>query len=178
MGQVLGHGLRAAPAYILGILAGDLIWFATAALGIATLAQACTGLFTVIKWVGVAYLLYLAWKMWVAPVSAIPTEASSRDVANGQLFASGLTLTLGNPKAVAFFVALLPSIINLEDMTAAGFSEVALVIVIILPAVLISNACFAHAARGFFRSPPALRALNRISGTAIAGAAIDIAARN
>lgn len=175
--QVLGRGLRAAPAVILGILLGDLVWFTTAALGLAAVAQAFAGLFTVIKWAGVAYLLYIAWKMWTAPVASVETGGGSA-LSHRTLFTSGLTLTLGNPKAIAFFVALLPSIIDLERMTVLGFAEVALLIAIILPTVLMIYALFAHAARGFFRSPRAMQRLNRVSGTAIAAAAPAIAVRN
>lgn len=178
VGQVLGRGLRAAPAFILGILLGDLVWFTTAALGLAAVAQAYAGLFTLIKWAGVAYLLYIAWKMWTAPVAPIEAGGAAPAVPHRSLFMGGLTLTLGNPKAIAFFVALLPSIIDLERMTAAGFAEVALLIVVILPSVLMAYALFAHAARGFFRSARALGRLNRVSGTAIAGAAAVIAIRN
>ena len=177
VGQVLGRGIAAAPAFILGILLGDLIWFTTAALGLAAVAKAYAGIFTVVKWAGVAYLLYIAWKMWTAPAAPINADGTSPELSHGGLFMGGLTLTLGNPKAIAFFVALLPSIIDLDRMTLAGFAEVALLIAIILPSVLMAYAVFAHAARGFFRSTRAMRNLNRVSGTAIAGAAAAIAAR-
>ena len=176
--QVLGRGLRAAPAYVLGILTGDLILFAAAALGLAAVAQAYVGVFTLIKWAGVLYLLHLAWKMWTSPVSPVAAEAAKAPISHGQLFMSGLTLTLGNPKAIAFFVALLPSILDVDRLTAAGIAEVAALIVLILPTVLMVYAIFAHAARGFFRSVSALKALNRVAGTAIAGAALAIAARD
>jgi threonine/homoserine/homoserine lactone efflux protein len=177
VGQVLGRGIAAAPAFILGILLGDLIWFTTAALGLAALAKAYAGIFVAVKWAGVAYLLYIAWKMWTAPAGTISTDAGAPEISHRGLFMGGLTLTLGNPKTIAFFVALLPSIINLDRMTVAGFAEVALLIAVILPTVLMAYAAFAHAARGFFRSPKAMRKLNRVSGTAIAGAAVAIAAR-
>lgn len=176
--QVLGRGIGAAPAYILGILTGDLIWFSTAALGLAALAQVYAGLFTAVKWVGVAYLLYLAWKMWTGPVAPVSAAAADGQYSHGHLYLSGVTLTLGNPKAIAFFVALLPSILDLDRLTPAGFAEVALLIAVILPSVLALYALFAHAARGIFRSVAALRALNRVAAAAIAGAAMAIAARN
>jgi threonine/homoserine/homoserine lactone efflux protein len=176
--QVLGRGLRAAPAYVLGILTGDLFLFAAAALGLAAVAQAYAGVFTLIKWAGVLYLLHLARKMWTSPVSPVAAEAATAPISHGQLYMSGLTLTLGNPKAIAFFVALLPSILDVDRLTAAGIAEVAALIVFILPTVLMVYAIFAHAARGFFRSTPALKALNRVASTAIAGAALAIAARD
>ena len=178
VGQVLGRGIRTAPSLIAGILIGDLIWFTCAALGLAALAQAYAGIFLAIKWVGVAYLVFLAWKMWTSPVDALQASADRKDISHGQLFISGLALTLGNPKAIAFFMALLPAIVDLAQLSVAGFAEVALLIAIILPTVLLGYALFAHAARGVFRSPRAMKTLNRVSGTAIAGAAAAIAVRN
>ncbi|MCX7346517.1 MAG: LysE family translocator [Alphaproteobacteria bacterium] len=178
VGQVLGRGIRTAPSLIAGILTGDLIWFTCAALGLAALAQAYAGIFLAIKWVGVAYLVFLAWKMWTSPVDALQASADRKDISHGQLFISGLSLTLGNPKAIAFFMALLPAIVDLAQLSVAGFAEVALLIAIILPTVLLGYALFAHAARGVFRSPRAMKTLNRVSGTAIAGAAAAIAVRN
>jgi threonine/homoserine/homoserine lactone efflux protein len=178
VGQVLGRGIRTAPSLIAGILTGDLIWFTCAALGLAALAQAYAGVFLAIKWVGVAYLVSLAWKMWTSPVDALQASADRKDISHGQLFISGLSLTLGNPKAIAFFMALLPAIVDLAQLSVAGFAEVALLIAIILPTVLLGYALFAHAARGVFRSPRAMKTLNRVSGTAIAGAAAAIAVRN
>jgi threonine/homoserine/homoserine lactone efflux protein len=87
-------------------------------------------------------------------------------------------LTLGNPKTIGFFLALLPVIVDLETMSIASFAEVALLIVLILPAVLMIYAFFAHVSRRFFKSPRAVRRLNRISGAAIAGAAATIAIRS
>ena len=120
VGQVLGRGIRAAPALVAGILIGDLIWFTCAALGLAALAQAYAGIFLAIKWVGVAYLAFLAWKMWTSPVDALQASADRKDISHVQLFISGLSLTLGNPKAIAFFMALLPAIVDLAAVKRGG----------------------------------------------------------
>lgn len=176
--QVLGRGLRAAPPQIAGILIGDFVWFTLAALGLAALAHHFETVFVAVRWAGAAYLFYLAWKMWTAPVHGIAAEAQNGKVSDAHIFLSGLTLTLGNPKSIAFFLALLPAIVDLEDITMSGFAEVALLIAVILPSVLMVYAVFAHAARSFFRSPRALRNLNRVSASAIAGAALAIAARD
>lgn len=176
--QVLGRGLAAAPAFILGMLTGDLIWFVTASLGLTALAQAYSGIFVFIKWAGIAYLVFLAWKMWTSPMAPAGAEAPVERTSQRHLYLSALTLTLGNPKAIAFFVALLPSIIDMERLTLAGFAEVALLIAVILPGVLMIYAGCAHAARGLFKSTRALRNLNRLSGTAIAAAAATIATRS
>jgi len=123
VGQVLGRGIRTAPSLIAGILTGDLIWFTCAALGLAALAQAYAGIFLAIKWVGVAYLVFLAWKMWTSPVDALQASADRKDISHGQLFISGLSLTLGNPKAIAFFMALLPAIVDLAQLSEEDFKQ-------------------------------------------------------
>ena len=112
------------------------------------------------------------------PTAGIDTSTVPPNTRNRQQFTAGLTLTLGNPKAMAFYLALLPAIVQLEHLSLAGFAEVALLIMIILPSVLMVYAFFAYAARRIFRSPRAARRLNRLSGTAMAGAALAIAARN
>ena len=60
----LAHGLKGTPAFIAGFMVGDLVWFAIAATGLAALAKTAATAFVAIKWTGVAYLLYLAWKLW------------------------------------------------------------------------------------------------------------------
>ena len=54
----LAHGLKGTPAFIAGFMVGDLAWFAIAATGLAALAKTAATAFIVIKWIGVAYLLY------------------------------------------------------------------------------------------------------------------------
>src|SRR6185369_7460733 len=63
----LARGTQGAPAFIAGFLVGDLVWFTFAATGLAALAQAAYAVFVVVKYVGVAYLLYLAYRLWTAP---------------------------------------------------------------------------------------------------------------
>lgn len=175
--RVLGRGTRGAPAYIAGFVVGDLIWFCVAALGLAALAKAWATLFLVVKWVGVAYLLYLAWKMWTAPAVGAEVTADTSDVAPRQLFLSGLMLTLGNPKVMAFFLALLPTIIDLGNLSLLAFAELFVLIAVILSGILTGYVVLASRARRFIASPTAMRIVNRACGVAIAGAAATVAAR-
>lgn len=175
--RVLGRGLSGSPAYIAGFVAGDLVWFSVAALGLAALAQAWATAFLVIKWLGVAYLLYLAWKMWTAPAAGVPIEAGADDASGAELFMAGLLLTLGNPKVMAFFLALLPTIIDLRGLTPLAFAELVVMIAVILSAVLGAYALLADRARRFVANARAMRLVNRACGVAIAGAAATVAAR-
>jgi threonine/homoserine/homoserine lactone efflux protein len=172
----LTHGFKGAPAFVAGFLAGDLVWFAIAATGLAALARAAETVFVAIKWAGVVYLLYLAWKLWTASAARVAVTGDDRQH-GWRAFVASLMLTLANPKAILFFVALLPTVVDLTTMNALTFIEVSLAIVVILPLVLFSYVFLAARAREMFTSPRAVRRLNRGSGVAMAGAAVVVATR-
>jgi threonine/homoserine/homoserine lactone efflux protein len=177
VGQILGHGIKAAPAQAFGIYVGDLLWYALAAFGLAALAQNFSGVFAVVKWLGVLYLLYLAWKMWTAEVKSFGSGAAPGPLSHRSLFVGSLMVTLSNPKAIVFYLAVLPAVVDLSRLGATDFVIVAALIALILFTGLAVYALAAHAARGLFRSLKSMRILNRVSGTAVAGAAAAIAAR-
>lgn len=171
----LAHGMRGAPAFIAGFLLGDLLWFAGASAGLAALAQTAQTVFLVVRYAGAAYLLYLAYRLWTAaprPLEAVDVDASQKPL---RLFLGSFTLTLGNPKAMIFFVALLPAVVQLQTFRLTDYLLIAVAITVILPLVLGGYAWAASRARRFFRKPTSIRLLNRGAGTAMAGAAIAVA---
>jgi threonine/homoserine/homoserine lactone efflux protein len=86
-------------------------------------------------------------------------------------------VTLGNPKVVAFYLALLPSLIDLARVGLLGYVELAGVSIFILTVVFSTYALAAARARALLRSTRARRFLNRAGGTVIAGAAVVVATR-
>jgi threonine/homoserine/homoserine lactone efflux protein len=174
----LAKGTRGAPAFIAGFLVGDLIWFTIAATGLAALAQTAQTLFVVVKYAGAAYLLYLAYKLWTAPVSTTQGAAEIDGAQKRwQLFLGSLTLTLANPKTIIFFLALLPTVVRLEELTLIGFVEIVIAISIVLPLTLGVYVLLADRARRIFKSATAVRRINRGTGAAMACAAVAVATR-
>jgi threonine/homoserine/homoserine lactone efflux protein len=180
----LARGTQGAIAFIAGFLIGDLIWFAVAATGLAALAQTALLVFVVIKYAGALYLLYLAYRLWTAPPAKVTDEANSIEtgpVDSGQkpvqLFLGSLALTLANPKTAIFFLALLPTVVRLEELTVAGFLEIVAVISLGLPLVLGGYVLLAARARRIFKSERAVRNINRSTGAAMACAAVAVATR-
>lgn len=178
LARVIGRGTAGVPAFIGGIILGDIIWLAIAVLGLSFVANSFQMIFAVIKYVGAGYLLYIAWRLWTAP--ATPVDVDAADNVDGKplrSFFGGLLLTLGNPKTIAFYVALTPTLIDVSRIDLVSYAELAGIIVVVLAFVLGAYALAAARARSLFRSPRAMRLLNRISGTVMAGAAATIATR-
>jgi len=171
----LSHGMRSAPAFVAGFLVGDLIWFAAAAAGLSALAQTAQMLFLLVRYVGAIYLLYLAYRLWTAPVQPVEIGSSQPSHSPLRLFLGSLTLTLGNPKAMVFYVALLPAVVQLRTLRVLDYVTIGAAIAVILPSVLGVYALAASRARSLFRNARSIRLLNRGAGTALAGAAIAVA---
>src|SRR5262245_41248805 len=116
--RALSRGSQGLPAFIAGYVVGDLVWLTLAVSGMALLARNAQPVFAAIKYLGAIYLLYLAWRMWTAPAVPIQqAEVPARDESPHRLFAGTFALTMGNPKVMVFFLALLPTVIDLRGIT-------------------------------------------------------------
>ena len=175
--RVLGFGYARLWAFIAGFVVGDLVWFCFAAAGLALIAEHFSAAFLAVKYAGAAYLLFIAWKIWTAPVAGRTLEVNRQDESALRLFLGSLSLTLGNPKVIAFFLALLPTVIDLASLTPASFAVLAGLCAIILPGVLLAYALATGQARALFTSVRAQKALNRGTGAMMAGVAVAVAAR-
>ena len=174
--RVLARGMQGTPAFIAGFVAGSLAWFAIAATGLAVLAASFAVVFVVIRYAGAAYLLYLAWKLWRAPARTMDAGSATSD-GWVRLFLTGAAINLGNPKVIVFFLALLPTVVDLGQLTPLGFGELALVTGAIASSVLSTYALVAARARRLFTTPRAVRIVNRGSAVVMAGTAATIATR-
>ncbi len=174
--RVLTKGWRDVLPFLMAMWVGETVWLSFAVAGLSAIAESFQPVFVAIKWIGVAYLLYLAWKMWFARTDSVDGELpESRSAA--KMFFAGLTVTLGNPKIMMFYVALLPSIIDLNGVTLIGWLELVAAMLIVLATVDILWIMLANKARQFLKSPRALRIANRVSAGTMAGAAAAIATR-
>lgn len=175
--RVISKGFRDVFPFLAAMWIGEAMWLSMAVFGLAFVAQTFHLAFVIVKWLGVAYLLWLAWKMWSAPVraegSSIPQEESP-----ARLFLAGMAVTLGNPKIMMFYLALLPTIVDLGSVTLLGWAELTVTMAVVLIAIDLIWVLAAAQARRLLRSERAMRFANRISAGTMTGAAVAIAARN
>src|SRR3546814_13038099 len=98
---------------------GEAIWLSLAVWGLAAVAERLHLLFTVIKYAGVAYLLYLAWSMWFAPVDlcdgALP-QGKSGASSPMKLISAAMAVTPGHPKHTLFYLAPLTAVLHPQQL--------------------------------------------------------------
>ncbi|MBY6056198.1 LysE family translocator [Leisingera daeponensis] len=110
LGQGLRSGRGAAVAASAGISAGSMVHVTAAGLGLGAVVAAMPALFAVIRWVGVAYLLYLAW----GALRSGPVRPDAPAVPARQAFRSGFLVNLTNPKVILFVLAFVPQFVKPE----------------------------------------------------------------
>lgn len=176
LSRTLQHGWRIGMAAALGITAGCVVHTLAAALGLAALLAASALAFTAIKWLGAAYLLWLAWGMLRASMrESASSLAASPAVPASQVFAQGFLTNVLNPKVALFFLALLPQFISVDasDKTAA-FLFLGTVFVAGGAIFLIALVALAHRMRAFGASRVTRRVLNAVGGALFAAVAIRL----
>ncbi|AOE87499.1 LysE family translocator [Pseudomonas sp. TCU-HL1] len=115
------HGMRVASFGMAGAALSDLLLIGAVGCGLGALLQASEQLFSLVKWAGAAYLLYLAWVLWRAPTRSL-SEASVPSAARGRsAFLRALSVGLSNPKGLLFFSAFLPQFIRPAEPVAQQY---------------------------------------------------------
>lgn len=168
LARALTQGVGPALIFVAGLTLGDLVYLSFAVLGLSYIAAEFSGVFLGIKIAGGVYLVYLGITLW-------RTKAEASDlgvgVERGKLrgFLSGLMLTLGNPKAAIFYIAFLPSFMDLHAVSLSQFVIAAGVISGVIFTTLSSYALLAARLRPVFKSPRAMLRLKRGAGSVMIG---------
>jgi threonine/homoserine/homoserine lactone efflux protein len=131
----------------------------------------------VLKYLGAAYLIYLAYKMWTAPAVDPMQGAGDRKLRLGSIV-GGLAMAISNPKTMLFYLALLPNLVPLSDIGAVTFVELVLLLTLVYVAVLAAYMTSATYARRLIASPRTLRIANRGSAIVMTGTAAIVATRS
>ena len=181
LSRTLQHGWRAGIAASLGIISGCVVHTMAAAAGLAALLAASALAFTAIKWLGAAYLLWLAWDMLRAAAFRGADEAIAsahpmlRAEPLGRIYWQGFLTNVLNPKVALFFLALLPQFIatNAPNKPLA-FLFLAAVFIVNGTLFLFALVALAQRVRRFGANRTARRVLNAIGGALFAALAVRL----
>jgi threonine/homoserine/homoserine lactone efflux protein len=170
----LGHGRKVASATVAGVALGDFTAMTASMLGLGALLATSAAIFTVLKWVGAAYLIWLGIKLWRAPIAiegadgtmSVPAEKPLR------IFLHTYVVTALNPKSIVFFVAFLPQFLDLSRplFNQMLIFETTFLVLATLNATL--YALMASAARHTIRKPKVQTIVNRTGGSLLIGAGL------
>ena len=177
VGRALSTGFRRTVPILGGLILGDIIYISAAIGGLAALATTFGEVFIVVRWLGAAYLIYLAIRLWRSRPEHQPAEAARPRGSAAQVFLAGLSITLGNPKVMVFYLALLPALIDLRTVGMAEYLAMIGIVAVVLTLVMSAYAALAGRARAFLATPSRRKVLDRIAGSVMAGAAAAIIAR-
>jgi len=176
--RVIARGWKDVLPFAAAMWIGEAAWFSAAVFGLAVLIETLHWAFVILKYCGVAYLLYLAWKMWHGPADIVrPEIGASARRSPVRMFLAGLAVTMGNPKIMVFYLALLPNIVDLPTLGIGGWLVLSLTLLIVLAAIDLSYIVLAAQARRLLRKPGAVKIANRVGAACMGGAAAAIAAK-
>jgi threonine/homoserine/homoserine lactone efflux protein len=177
LARALSSGFRATVPMIGGLILGDMLYISAAIGGLAALATTFGGVFIVVRWLGAAYLVYLAIRLWRSAPAQAETAAKRPRGSPVQVFLAGLSITLGNPKVMVFYLALLPALIDLRTVGTAEYLAMVAIVMVVLSIVIGLYALLAGRAGAFLATPRRRKLVDRIAGSAMVGAAAAIIAR-
>ncbi len=173
----LGQGWRTALPMAVGVALGDFTAMTLSMLGIGALLAASATVFTMLKWIGAAYLIYLGIKLFRAggSLDAKPrTDAASA----AKMMAHAWIVTALNPKSITFFVAFLPQFLDRNGDFWTQMLVFELTFLTLAFANAFGYALVASRARSVVSNPRAIRVFNRTGGTLLVGAGVAVAVRS
>lgn len=167
----LGQGLRTALPIAIGVALGDFTAMTLSMLGLGALLAASGAVFTLLKWLGAAYLIWLGVKLWRAGgrLDAAPKCDATPPL---RMLLHAFMVTALNPKSLTFFIAFLPQFLDRN----ADFLTQMLILEASFLALALGNvvgyALVASRARALMRNPRAVTFANRLGGSLLIGAGV------
>jgi threonine/homoserine/homoserine lactone efflux protein len=170
----LGRGWKVAAPVATGVALGDLTAMTLSMLGVGALLASSATLFTLLKWVGAGYLVWLGVKLWRAG-GTLQAEPRSDATAARRMLAHAWLVTTLNPKSLVFFVAFLPQFLDPARPFWPQMAIFEATFVTLAFAKPFGYALLGARARRLAASPRAVRLVNRAGGTALIGAGVAAA---
>ncbi|WP_339842840.1 LysE family transporter [uncultured Halopseudomonas sp.] len=172
----LNYGFGRGYWTAIGLQFGLLLQIGVVAAGVGALLATSETAFSLIKWFGVAYLLFLAARQWRSPGMAVDPESGVRPV--GQplaLMFRGFLVNVSNPKAVVFMLAVLPQFLNPAAPMTTQYLVMAATMVVVDLIVMAGYTGLASRVLRLLNSPGQQRMLNRVFAALFGGAAMLLA---
>jgi threonine/homoserine/homoserine lactone efflux protein len=173
--RTISYGAASGIAYGAGTVVGILIFLTLAAFGLSIVAAEMGVVMTILRYAGAAYLIWMGVRLWTAEPVVPELQPVARRRGLLTIFATGITLNLGNPKMPLFYVALLPNVVG-TSLTPGHIAALAAVILAVEVVVVGGHVILAGRARKLLRTPNVVRRMNRAAGGVMVGAGVTVVA--
>lgn len=167
----LGQGWRTALPMAIGVALGDFTAMTFSLVGLGALLAASATFFTILKWAGAAYLVWLGLKLWRAG-GALDAKPRTDAVSAMKMLSHAWLVTALNPKGITFFVAFLPQFIDPKAALLPQVSLFAATFLVLAFANAFTYALIASRARNLVRNPRTMGIVNKAGGSLLIGAGI------
>ncbi len=177
LGKALTSGVKDCFPLSLGMTVSDIVYLVLATFGLAVIAENYSGLFLAIRFIGAGYLMYLGWKMWTAKVTSEIDNRSIKTTSFMSGFIQGFLISASNPKVILFYIAFLPTFI---DLTQLADSDIVILSILTFFALMIGLMLVSYGAasvKSYMKSERATRGLNRTAGGIMFAAGIFLLSR-
>ncbi|VEN75192.1 Lysine transporter LysE [Candidatus Desulfarcum epimagneticum] len=170
--QALSHGRRSVAPLAAGVVLGDFTAMTLSLLGLGALLSASAALFTLFKWAGALFLIFLGIRMIVSSPRQNPAPGKATRASGRSLFKSSFVTTALNPKSIAFFVAFLPQFMDPLKPALAQMTTLGATFLFLAGVNAALFAFFAGRLGEQMRKKSVRKWLNRLGGSALIGAGI------
>lgn len=173
--EAASNGFKRSALIIAGVATANVVFFGLSATGIAALIIASNTLFTFIKWIGVAYLLYLGLTAIFSDAGPLSISAAKKKTSLHKTFLKGFVLELSNPKALLYFSALLPQFIDISAPIAPQLAILCLIAIVLDLFCYSLYAYLGHKSLSMGIKPLIIKMINRTAGGMLVFAGLKMA---
>ncbi|MCV2881780.1 LysE family translocator [Actibacterium sp. XHP0104] len=162
--RALSGGFHAAWPLAMGVVIGDMLWPFLAILGVSWVVGTFAGFMTLLRWVAMGFFLFMGVMILRNADKTIATDSRLTRPGKWAGFVAGVAVIIGNPKAILFYMGVLPGFFDLGAMTWADIGAVVVISAVVPFIGNLALALFIDRARQIVSSPRALRRTNIVAG--------------
>ncbi len=169
--RALASGFTHGFVTVIGIVAGDFVFILLAIGGLSAIAETMGVLFDLMKYLGSAYLIWLGIGLWRSQPKNLKVEGI-QEYSWWSNFLCGLLITLGDPKAIFFYISFFPAFVKLANISALDISIILTTTMMAVGGVKLVYAYMADKTRLLFKNSRAKKAMNMTAGSVMLGTGV------
>ena len=174
LARAMSGGFQAALPLALGVAVGDAVWPIIAILGVSWVVNEIDGIMTILRYVAAVVFLVMGVSLTLKSENILDSDSRLTRPGMWAGFIAGVVVILGNPKAILFYMGVLPGFFDLIKVT---FLDAVVIVTVSISVPFLGNlllASFVNRARVFLQSPRVMRRLNTVSGVMLIAVGIAI----